>query len=120
LYRREKTQSAFTEVFRGLKNEYLDKTANVPAAFPEPGTLANLLRETSVYKVYEYAVTAVNGNGEGPKCVPVDTEPQSWRNWNPATDLRFKRRTGYWRWPYTRPEGQPPLYYPSPESPNGE
>jgi hypothetical protein len=120
LYRREKGQPAFVEVFRGLANEYVDKSANVPAAFPEPGVRANLLQEAGAFKVYEYAVTAVNGNGESARSVPVDTDPQSWRNWNPSTDLRFKRRTGYWRWPYVKPEEQPPLHYPSAESPNGE
>ena len=120
LYRRELGQGVFSEVFRGLANEYVDKGITVPAGFPEPGVRANLLRDTSSCKVYEYAVAAVNGNGESAKCVPVDTDPQSWRNWNPATDLRFKRRTGYWRWPYVKPEEQPPLHYPSAESPNGE
>ena len=120
LYRREQSQPAFTEVFRGLVTEYTDKNVSVPAAFPQPGVFANCLRDTGSGKVYEYAVTAVNGNGESAKSVVVDTDPQSWRNWNPATDLRFKRRTGYWRWPYTKPEQQPPLHYPSPESPDGE
>jgi hypothetical protein len=120
LYRSEKGKAAFIEVFRGLANEFADKSVSVPAAFPEPGPRANLLRDPAAYKVYEYAVAAVNGNGEGTKCAPVDTDPQSWRNWNPATDLRFKRRTGYWRWPYTKPEEQPPLHYPTAESPSGE
>jgi len=120
VYRRERGQPAFTEVFRGLAHEYVDKGVSVPAALPEPGARANIFLGMSTCKVYEYAVTAVNGNGESAKCVSVDTDPQSWRNWNPATDLRFKRRTGYWCWPYTKPEAQPPLHYPSPGSPDGE
>lgn len=115
LYRREKGNSEFSEIFRGLANEYVDKEVSVPKAFSEPGIDANFLRDSQSYKVYEYAVSAVNGNGESSMSVAVDTDPQSWLNWNPATDLRFKRRSGYWRWPYTKPEEQPPLHYPSDE-----
>ena len=109
LYRRVKGTGDFQEVFHGLKNRFEDSKISVPKPDVEPG----LASDTASPKVYEYSVSAVNGNGEGAKSPTTDTEPSSWRNWNPDTDLTFKRKTGYWRWPYAKPEDEPPLHYPS-------
>ena len=112
LYRRVKGDGSFQEIFRGLRNAYRDAGIKVIPAFTEPGLANNLLGNTTNFTVYEYAVAAVNGNGEGEKSLPVNTDPASWRNWNPTDDLRFKRQTAFWLPPYVKPADVPPLYYP--------
>jgi len=39
--------------------------------------------------ILEYKVTAVNRNGEGPASRIVDTDANSWRNWDPVLKSRF-------------------------------
>jgi len=41
--------------------------------------------------IYEYAVSAVNRIGESELSYPVTTDPQSWLNWNPKLDEKFRR-----------------------------
>jgi hypothetical protein len=86
-------------------------TEKVPAAYDAPGLEADALRDANA-PVYEYVVSAVNGNGEGEKSLATDTDPRSWRNWNPTADLRYKRQSGFWLPPYVRPEDVPAPYYP--------
>ena len=114
LYRRVKGAGEFHEIVRGLQNLYLDSGVKVIPAFAEPGQANNSRRDASEYTVYEYAVAAVNGNGEGKLSLPVDTDPTSWRNWNPTDDLRFKRQTAFWQPPYVEGKDVPPLHYPQP------
>lgn len=111
LYRRVKGAGKFQEICHGLRNSYLDTGVNVIPAFTEPGQANNLLRDASGYTVYEYAVAAVNGNGAGKMSLPVDTDPTSWRNWNPTGDLRFKRQTAFWQPPFVEPKDVPPMHY---------
>ena len=110
LYRRAKGRGDFSEIFRGRVNEFVDRI-KVPPAYDFPGFQADALRVGRI-PVYEYAVSAVNGNGEGARSLTADTDPRSWRNWNPTADLRFKRQSGFWLPPYVRPEEVPPPYYP--------
>jgi hypothetical protein len=70
LYRREKGQNQFTAIYRGLQNQ-----------FSEPPAKA----------VVEYRVTAVNRNGEGAASEIIDTDPKSWRNWDPRPGEPFRR-----------------------------
>lgn len=112
LYRREKGVGTFKEIFHGSARSFEDKETKVPRPYYEPGVSDNPTTETPKPKIYEYAVAASNGNGLGKMSETTDTDPAGWRNWNPDTDLTFKRRTGYWRWPYVKPEEVPPLHYP--------
>ena len=114
LYKRVKGMGDFQEVFRGRNQRFEDSGVRVPKPDAEPA----LPVDSASAKVYEYSVTAVNGNGEGAKSTIVDTDPSSWLNWNPDTDLTFKRRTGYWRWPYVKPAEEPPLHYPGSQDAN--
>ena len=118
LYRRKKGDTAFVRIFSGRQNEFTDRADGVVPAFPEPGAANNLGRDLSGTTIYEYAIAAVNGNGEGAKSVIVDTDPRSWRNWNPEGGTRFKRQTAFWLPPYVFPVDVPPEYYPSCQSPN--
>jgi hypothetical protein len=81
LYRRLKGDLGYREVFSGLAYEFRDT---------EPDT----------DRVYEYAVAAENGNGIGPESTPVDTDPASWRFWEPPR-TGFRRRHTYNQPPYT-------------------
>ena len=87
LYRRLKGDLGYREVFSGLAYEFRDT---------EPDT----------DRVYEYAVAAENGNGIGPESTPVDTDPDSWRFWEPplrsdGKRLGFRRQYTYNQPPYT-------------------
>jgi len=50
--------------------------------------------------------------GESGKSPIADTDPASWRNWNPDTSLPYKRRSAYWLPPFVTPEQVPPANYP--------
>ena len=113
LYRRKKGEKKFIEVFRGKGNEFTDHADGVVPAFAEPGAEANATRDLSGAPIYEYAVAAVNGNGEGVKSGIADTDPRSWRNWTPEpAGERFKRQSSFWLPPYVLPQDSPPEYYP--------
>ena len=84
----------------------------VPAA-RDPGLQADAERQPKAEPVvYEYAVSAVDGVGESDKSKTANTDPTSWRNWYPDTQLQFKRRSAYWLPPYVKPEQVPPATYP--------
>jgi hypothetical protein len=67
LYRRVKGNTEYAEVFRGLAQSRVD-------VLPKAGS-----------PVFEYAVSAVDGNGEGRRSAPVNTDPATWLNWEPKT-----------------------------------
>jgi len=112
LYPRGKGGTGFAGAFRGRQNTYIGRNASVIRAFPEPGLAANVLRDASTYTVYEYAVSAVKGHGEGGKCTVVDTDAASCRTWNPDAGLRFKRQAAYWLPPSVAASQVPRLHYP--------
>jgi len=112
LYRRERGQTDWREIFRGRAQTFTDRAVKVSPAFSEPGLQPAAARVVENNLIYEYAVAAVNGNGEGEKSLSADTNPASWRNWNPTDDLRFRRQSEFWREPWVAPEDVPPPYYP--------
>lgn len=65
-----------------------------------------------VREVFFDDVAAVSHNGEVNKAPAADTNPASWRNWNPSPDFRFKRRSGFWLPPYVWSSDMPPVHYP--------
>lgn len=67
--------------------------------------------------VYEYTVTAVNGNGESSRSVMCDTDPASILNWYPPRYYRFRRDTeshenGFPEYDPFREDTMPILNYP--------
>jgi hypothetical protein len=91
LYRRKKETQNFTLIYKGLNRSFTDAATGVIPAYVEPGNYTQPQREDALtYALYEYAVTAVNGNGESLRSTPVDTSPISWRNWDPTNWERFK------------------------------
>lgn len=108
LYRRVKGETEFRKIYEGKANCFTDKTVQgVRKAFDMPGSLDNRLQNRENLTIYEYAVSAVNGNGEGTLSPIENTDPASWKNWYPATALKFKRQSAFWM----------PLYMPEPMSP---
>ncbi len=109
LYRRRKGEEKFTLVYQGLDREFTDRLADVIPAFGNPGAASNALRSTTKYTIYEYAIAAVNGNGESKPSVPVSTNPASWLNWDPKPGEPFRRRVSTRDAPYD--ESQPSYYF---------
>jgi hypothetical protein len=107
LYVRPKATGAFQLLYRGLDRAYVDRRAGVQACYPIPGGTGG----NAVPNIVEYAVTASNGNGESVHSRIADTDPASWRNWDPKPGERFRRV--YSSEPVYPPSpGQWPRYYP--------
>ncbi|MFW6309251.1 MAG: fibronectin type III domain-containing protein [bacterium] len=85
LYRRKKGNENYSLIYEGNEQDFIDKGVNTVPAFSEPGVYAEKLDiDESEYMVYEYAVSSVNGNGEGEKSTCINTDPTSWINWEPT------------------------------------
>jgi len=122
LYRRERAISPlgtlpgeargdFKEIYRGLAPSFTDSGIDAVPPLANPGVKANAAHPAPVKAIYEYAATAVNGNGESAKSSTADTNPASWRNWYPpGIELRFRRQTAFWLPPYVTPEQVPSEY----------
>jgi hypothetical protein len=87
LYARTAGEKDFRLLHRGMERRYLDKRAGIqaPRTAPDPEAAPDL--KTMV----EYCVSAVNGNGEGARSRTADTNPASWRNWDPMPGEPFRR-----------------------------
>jgi len=91
LYTRPAGSEEFHLLYRGHERTYVDKQQGIQtcSAIPRasgPPTQPNLI---------EYCIAAVNGNGEGAKSRIVDTDPASWRNWDPMPGEAFRRVEGF-------------------------
>ena len=113
LYRRKSGDKDFRKIYEGKATSFTDsRLQGVVPAYRLPGGLDNAEADRSRIVVYEYAVTAVNGRGESDMSPVANTDPASWRNWYPATDLKFKRRSAFWMEPYVPADAVPDEYYP--------
>jgi hypothetical protein len=90
LYRRKKGETKFTLVYKGLNPSFTDNVSGIVPAFSMPGSRRDIKEDVESYVIYEYAITAVNDNGESKESATVDTDPSSWRNWDPTNWERFK------------------------------
>ena len=113
LYRREAGTDEYTLIYEGRERHFTDQEAvGTRRAFHLPGTLDNRTTSGGGLRIYEYAVTAVNAHGESAKSPAENTDPASWRNWYPDTELRFKRCSAFWMPPYVPTDWMPEMYYP--------
>lgn len=114
LYRRVAGQQNWQMIYAGLNRSFLD--ANATGATPPaalPGSADNISFTPPNVPVYEYAISAVDGNGEGDRSVIVNSAPTNWRNWWPADQERkFKRQSAFWLPPYVPHTMTPPARYP--------
>jgi len=113
LYRRTLGETDWKMIRQGLERSFSDDSAK--GAVPHcdlPGQLDN---EPYEGIIYEYAVSAVNGNGEGSKSPALTSDPTSWLNWWPDAPRQFKRQSEYTKPPYVKPHKVPPPFYPASE-----
>jgi hypothetical protein len=106
LYARPVGGGQFHLLYQGRNRLYRDNSPGIQAAISVP--------EKSVASTpgfYEYCVSAVNGNGEGTGSRVADTNPASWRNWDPRPGEPFRR---VYSFPPDSPPSpdQWPRYYP--------
>jgi hypothetical protein len=64
LYRRTAGQQAYQLIYHGLDRTFRDRAPGVIPAFDEPGLSADAARPARNIPLYEYAIAAVNGNGD--------------------------------------------------------
>lgn len=113
VYRRKLGDKEFLKVYEGKATSFADEELQgVVPAFSLPGSLDNADADRSGIIVYEYTVTALNGNGESAMAPVVNSDPASWANWYPSTELKFKRRSAFWMEPYVPANAVPGKYYP--------
>jgi hypothetical protein len=110
LYRRVRGSEQWKKIWKGIDRSYADTSAKGVIPHTElPGSLDN---PPYTGTVYEYAVTAVSGNGEGAKSTVRNTNPAAWLNWLPDVLLQFRRQSEYVKPPYVPAGTVPPMYYP--------
>ena len=113
LYRRKQTEKNFELIYEGKARCFTDKTVSgVIQPFDSPGILDNKTTNRDAIVIYEYAVSSINGNGEGLLSPVVNTDPASWKNWYPKTELIFNRQSAFWMPPYVYTEMSPEKNYP--------
>lgn len=112
VYRRKEGETNFKIVYEGKERQYADVAPGIQKSYELPGTVENVSTDKTGLIVYEYAVTAVTGVGESVKSPVENTNPASWRNWYPDTELKFKRQSAFWMSPYVYPNMVPSKYYP--------
>ena len=86
LYSRKSGEKNFRLVAHGLDRSYVDQRPEIRASLPKPDS-----RLPGTSNSIEYCITAVNGNGEGARSRVADTNPGSWRNWDPMPGEPFRR-----------------------------
>ena len=107
LYARLAPATEFQVIYEGPDRRFTDKRSLISRCAEIPGPTMGSPRPGTV----EYTVTAVNGNGESEKSRIANTEPTSWRNWDPRPGERFRRVTSYASDLPARP-ADPARYYP--------
>ena len=86
VYVRASPGTGFHLLHKGLERSVKDRRAGIVPCDPVPG------RATKPHgEVVEYCVTACNGIGESARSRIANTDPSSWRNWDPMPGERFRR-----------------------------
>lgn len=110
LYRRETGTDVYEQIHSGRDRSFTDVPPKpLTQPYPLPGMARNAHRAR--VPTYEYAVSAVNGFGEGRKSHPVSTDPSGWLVWQPSGPLGFSRRSAFWEPPYVPAYRMPPNEY---------
>ncbi len=104
LYDRTETPGDFRLLYTGLNRAYTHKHAAIRSALAVPG-----ITKPQPANVIDYYVTAVNGNGESQPSRHANTDPTSWRNWDPRPGEPFRR---VYSFASDEPAEIDPHYYP--------
>ena len=110
LYRQNPGSGRFRVVYEGEATTFTDR--NLSGVRPCDRYPSDRPLEADRSAFYRYCVVAVNGRGTSERSAVVDTDPASWANWYPATELRFKRRSAFWMEPYVPMVEESAPYYP--------
>lgn len=107
LYARSSGEREFRLLASGLHCMHVDKRAVIHPSVRNPWKALG----ATAHNLIEYCVTAVNGNGESARSRIADTNPASWRNWDPVPGEPFRRP---WSFDPDQPAstGELPRYYP--------
>ncbi|MDR3752886.1 MAG: hypothetical protein P4K93_08470 [Terracidiphilus sp.] len=107
LFARLDGDSEFQLLYHGLEQSYRDKRPEFHGCNAAPGED----RTGHPPVIVQYYVTASNGNGESARSRIADTNPASWRNWDPRPGEPFRRVLSFT--PDSPPSTSPwPRYYP--------
>jgi hypothetical protein len=108
LYAKAEGENEFRLLYRGLDQTYRDQRPGIRTSNPAPGKPG----KESTAVIVTYCVTASNLNGEGARSRTADSDPSSWRNWDPKPGEPFRRVASFP--PDSPPSESPwPRYYPS-------
>jgi hypothetical protein len=87
LYARPAGSREFHLLYHGQERMYVDKREGIQACSAAPRASGSATKTN----LMEYCVAVVNGNGESGRSRTVDTDPASWRNWDPMPGEPFRR-----------------------------
>ena len=87
LYARRAPNPEFRLLYSGLDRAFTHRDASIRAPLAQPAEPV----ASPVRNLIEYCVASVNGNGEGPRSRIENTDPGSWRNWDPMPGEPFRR-----------------------------
>lgn len=93
LYRRVKNSAKFQLIYSGDKNQLIDS-------------------HLSDKEIYEYAISAINGNGESGLSNMINNDPSSWMNFNPMPGEPFRRSVNLYDGSRDNSGNPVELYYP--------
>lgn len=88
LFRRKSGEENFSIVYRGLDTQWTDTSKSI---LQSSTPVCNRVCVSQAADICEYYVTANNHNGESLPSRRANTDPTSWRNWNPTGDEPFRR-----------------------------
>ena len=89
VYRKRRGEPGFRVAYTGRLPHWIDlDPAIVPSAASPSDTRA---AGAGDQPAFQYYVTAVSHIGESRPSRPADTDPASWRNWNPVVNEPFRR-----------------------------
>ncbi len=91
LYVRTSSREEYQLLYHGPDRLHVDRRQGITKCDPIP----DRFRGQGTRLVVEYCVTSVNDNGESARSHTANTDPGSWRNWDPMRGERFRRVTSF-------------------------
>jgi hypothetical protein len=108
LYARSAPDAEFRPLYTGPERTFVDHRTSLRACDTLPSARPVSSQPPDLV---EYCVTAVSGNGESAHSRIANTDPSSWRNWDPRPGEKFRRVTSF-RADTANTAANPDFYYP--------